>query len=104
MDPNTLRALKGSIAKWEAIVDGTGVDNGPDNCPLCQLFRNASGNRVRCDGCPVAMHTGETGCHGTPYDAYEEEENLGDLSDGEMKNLAAAELSFLKSLLPKDAT
>jgi hypothetical protein len=38
MDEKTLEALKGSIRKWEAIVDGTGEDDGADNCPLCHMF------------------------------------------------------------------
>jgi len=103
MDAETLEALKGSIAKWEAIVAGTGVDNGPENCPLCQRFRDATGRNVTCDGCPVAERVKETGCHGTPYYAYEEANCAGDLTDEEMKPLAQAELDFLKSLLPRQA-
>jgi len=37
MDIETLKALKGSIKKWERIVEGTGVDEGADNCPLCEI-------------------------------------------------------------------
>jgi len=38
VDAKALEALKGSIKKWERIVEGTGVDEGADNCPLCELF------------------------------------------------------------------
>src|SRR5262245_41236356 len=33
MDDETLEALNGSIAKWQAIVGGTGEDEGAENCP-----------------------------------------------------------------------
>lgn len=38
MNSRTLKALKGSIRKWERICNGTGEDRGPRNCPLCELF------------------------------------------------------------------
>lgn len=38
MEAETLIALQGSIAKWQAIVDGTGTEQGPANCPLCLKF------------------------------------------------------------------
>lgn len=99
MSSDTLAALKGSITKWRAIVAGAGVDRGPDNCPLCQRFRDVTNGKVTCDGCPVAERAGEPGCQGTPYDAYESARLSGDLSDEEMKPLAQAELDFLISLL-----
>ena len=38
-DPKTLRALKGSITKWNKIVKSTKAeDKGTANCPLCKLF------------------------------------------------------------------
>jgi hypothetical protein len=33
-----MKALDGSIEKWRKIVAGTGTDEGPDNCPLCQRY------------------------------------------------------------------
>lgn len=90
MDKRTLKALKGSIKKWEKIVDGTGTDKGPDNCPLCKLFFDSTD----CLGCPVNNATGKTGCRGTPYDDY---------SLAADKHVPAlAELDFLKSLLPQN--
>lgn len=90
MTPETLTALRGSIAKWEAIVNGTGQDKGTKNCPLCQMFFNVTGN---CDGCPVKESSGQSGCDGTPYDHY----------DRDMPEIAEEELEFLKSLLPEEA-
>lgn len=63
-DKETLEALDGSIAKWEAIVNGTGGDIGPENCPLCQLFFY---QEQTCLGCPVRDSTDFTQCLGTPY-------------------------------------
>lgn len=57
----TKNALEGSIHKWEQILAGAGVDDGINNCPLCQLFDN-------CRGCPVD-YTGHTGCSGE-YSAW----------------------------------
>lgn len=106
MDERTLAALKGSIAKWEAIVADEGEDSGPNNCPLCQLFHPAhggKGNPVDCGGCPVREATGQMGCGGTPYDTYEVLTVDGD--DDDVEAIAAAaqeELEFLRSLLPAD--
>lgn len=32
------RAVLGSARKWRNIADGTGLDEGPNNCPLCRIF------------------------------------------------------------------
>lgn len=88
MNAETLTALRGSIAKWRAIVAGTGINRGPSDCPLCKLFFFVR----RCVGCPVFERTGETGCGGTPYSDYEK--------NGELE-VAKAELDFLISLLPE---
>jgi len=95
MDKQTLKALKGSIKKWQKIVDGTGTDKGVDNCPLCELFWYSPNF---CDGCPVAERTGRPECEGTPYRDYRHA--VAD-EDGESpKTYAVKELEFLKSLLP----
>lgn len=100
----TLTALRGSIAKWEAIVDGTGIDDGCNNCPLCQKFNGEVLGRDDgppeedhegawvCRGCPVAMATNRDHCGGSPYTSY--------CVDGKTSSRALAELNFLKSLLP----
>jgi hypothetical protein len=102
MDERTRKALEGSITKWEAIVDGTGVDRGSGNCPLCQEFLDGPGTTLstECVGCPVAQNTGQKHCEGTPYRdwwhytagvAYPDEKALA---------FAQAEVDYLKSLLP----
>jgi hypothetical protein len=106
MPAETLEALRGSIAKWEAIVEGHGLEHGPDDCPLCQLFHfsyRKDGQRT-CVGCPVMHRTGNSLCAGSPYDDYSaaEEEDEDD-SEARMTWAAKAELDFLKSLLPREA-
>jgi hypothetical protein len=102
MDALTLKALRGSIAKWEAIVAGTGDDKGHLNCSLCQIFHTLyrdDADSASCSGCPVFERTGETFCDGTPYGDYINAFDLG-AGPGEIDRLAQAELDFLRSLLP----
>lgn len=98
-----LQALKGSIRKWKLIVDGKGVDNGGDNCPLCQKYRE-----FYCEKCPVMKATEETSCDGSPYENWmwfsvraRKPGLLPKVVDVNTRNAAKAELAFLKSLLPK---
>ena len=101
MDHKTLKALKGSIRKWELIVAGKGVDRGESNCPLCKLFAHAP-NYCRC--CPVMEETGQESCIGSPYDTWA---HTGfwtpnkKITDDESAIAAVLELEFLKALLPK---
>jgi hypothetical protein len=101
MNAKTLRALKGSIKKWEKIAAGKGVDEGPDNCPLCKLFWSEN---FDCKGCPVSARAGMGGCRGTPYDewalAVEFKDDLK-ADTPRLKAIARKELRFLRSLLPK---
>ena len=105
MDARTLTALKGSIAKWEAIVAGTGKDLGTENCPLCEEFYQKPLART-CSGCPVAVKTGAQFCDDTPYVKYHRllagiaEDNDEPLNTPVLTAAAQAELDFLKSLLP----
>jgi hypothetical protein len=96
MDVETLEALKGSIAKWEAIVDGTGYDAGAINCPLCKVFRRVTADGAKCGACPVKARSGFHGCKGTPYEDVERAREPMDEAAA-----ALAELNFLKSLLPE---
>ena len=103
MDAATLEALKGSIAKWEAIVAGTGEDEGPDNCPLCQMFNYSSDldyedDDTSCLQCPVYLNTGQRFCHGSPYQGFADSDD----DSPEEAQAAVAELAFLKSLLPQE--
>ena len=106
MNKQTLKALKGSIKKWEAIVVGVGLDHGADNCPLCARFISRG-----CKGCPVMEKTCEDLCELSPYqdwldEQYQSEQYLDELAppfvanSNARRSLARAELRFLKSLLP----
>ena len=110
MDEKTLEALKGSIRKWEKIVDGTGIDDGNDNCPLCHLFLNDW-----CEKCPVFQKNNQEFCSHTPYSQWnrhhdDRHQKWEENEDGyriigkcrTCKKLAREELEFLQSLLPKD--
>ena len=102
MNPETLKALRGSIRKWRAIVAGTGDDLGVHNCPLCQRFfgpRSLFPCELQATGekCPVYERTGKCGCEGSPYDQWDE----ADIDTPESEAAAKAELDFLISLLPK---
>ena len=98
MEAETLEALKGSIAKWEAIVAGTGKDDGPTNCPLCLLFHpDYREGGKGCDGCPVT-NAGHRGCSNDEYAEFCEAEEEG--RKERMSEAAKGELDFLKGLLP----
>jgi hypothetical protein len=102
-----LKALDGSIKKWEQIVASTdAIDHGWRNCPLCTLFNNATkhGNGV-CRGCPVRDNTGDLYCDSSPYADWADHmaaHNSRDWSRiadcAECSRLALAELLYLQSL------
>ena len=109
MNAKTLTALKGSIKKWEAIVMGTGKDDGASNCPLCQEYGKSC-----CLGCPVSAASRYCGCLDTPYASWEElmddegvdhPRSIADVSSDKVplaRSYAEAELKFLQSLLPTE--
>lgn len=69
MNKRTIKAIIGSIAKWDLIAQGISVNKGSENCPLCELFRNATFVHItnRCVGCPVYEKVAAPGCVHTPY-------------------------------------
>ena len=86
MNATILKALKGSIKKWEGVVRGTVIDYGASNCPLCKLFYF----KKDCTGCPVRKKTGHEACRKSPFVNWR------------MRVIGAQEeLDFLKSLLPR---
>lgn len=101
MNYKTLKALRGSIKKWEGIVAGTKEDQGPSNCPLCTMFYWQDND---CQGCPVMERTGKPYCAGTPHLLWERSFKLSQpmkpYNDRTFR-LAKKELAFLKTLLPK---
>lgn len=115
MDAKTLEALRGSIEKWEKIAAGTGLDMANTNCPLCQLFRSDVYSDTACHGCPVMERTGHQVCDKSPYKEFAAlkspdvkyfrskwKRGYRAVSD-KAKEVALAELDFLKSLLPSEA-
>ena len=98
MDAKTLEALKGSIEKWEGRAAGTWLQPNTMNCPLCQLFNTAedptNDDYSGCSGCPVYAFTGNKYCADTPCEQY--------YNDLDGPKIAAAEVAFLKSLLPPE--
>ena len=105
MNAKTLKALKGSIEKWEKIVNETGKDSGWTNCPLCDLFLHSED----CRHCPIFEKTNQSYCKNTPYTTWEaHQEKKHDeefppyiIQCPTCKKLAQKEVDFLKSLLPK---
>lgn len=110
LKPKVLKALQGSIKKWEDILTGKIAERGANNCPLCQMFVVKTGE---CDGCPVYKNTGEESCEGTPYTEHwrgaEREAGASGasriakefaLTDRQIV-AARKELDYLRSLLPK---
>ena len=114
MNSETLKALEGSIKKWEKIVESTEEkDRGVENCPLCRLFYNDFSEDEDCMGCPVKEKTGMYGCIGSPYQDWKNHyKNSHGVEFGEGTSrhkdcpeclrLAKAELEFLRGLLPRE--
>lgn len=100
----TMEALEGAIKKWEKIYAGVGIDEGVDNCPLCELFDDA----YDCIGCPVDYVTNE-GCQGGPYsDWYWHHRFSHDSANhpfiiecAKCTEIALSMVNYLKSLRPK---
>ena len=82
---DNIKLIQKSIAKWEAIRDGKGVDQGPYNCPLCAEYYWYK----ECVGCPIREHTGEACCINTPYEKWTNHHD---------------ELHFLESIFAKEIT
>jgi len=84
-----------SIWKWEFVLkymrESRCVisDEGMHTCALCQVYYGRM-----CKGCPIAHHTGDQYCGGTPYDDFVAAKTLG-----EHIVHAEDELEFLKDLL-----
>lgn len=55
-----IKAIKGSIAKWDLIAHGVIADRKSTNCPLCKEFY--------CYECPVYSKTKREQCSNTPYE------------------------------------
>ena len=107
MDRKIHEALKKTIKKWESISDGIGIDEGHDNCALCELL-------VHCAYCPVRLETHASNCINSPYADWSYHQSTVHRRNGmkhdtprfclcsRCRQLAIEELEFLKSLLPKE--
>ncbi|MCK5607078.1 hypothetical protein KAR91_34660 [Candidatus Pacearchaeota archaeon] len=102
-DQKTITAIEGTVKKWQNIMAG-GVDEGYNNCPLCEEF-------YRCLECPIKAKTGEVECDKTPYrdwvSHWERKHRKGDITKEKTircsicAGLAYQELDFLENLLKK---
>ncbi len=108
MKPKTLKALKGSIVKWERILRSPKAhDRGADNCALCEIFLKND-----CIKCPVRNATERNECLDspwTPWAIHQDNAHSRCFSPyfrepfcKECMRLAKKELAFLESLLPKE--
>jgi len=103
MTEKALKALRGSIKKWEKIVNGKGEDNAAANCPLCEEFLEEN-----CVECPIAIITVPF-CEASPYvdwcthqyDIHNKIRTPHIVICPRCKKLAGKELKFLQKLLPK---
>lgn len=104
MNPETREALEKSIQHWERLSTGNRQQDeipGRLNCALCVLFWRSEDAGISCRGCPVQERTGFNCCRGTPYadvSDFWDSEDPELLDTSEFRELAKAELEFLKSL------
>jgi hypothetical protein len=108
MNKKTLAALKKSIRHWEDNLKkakaGMAFSFDGSDCDLCA-------SHPRCVGCPVKDRSGQTGCHGTPWEgikghycSFKHKCDFGHVITHPCQTcveLVQKELDFLKSLLPK---
>lgn len=63
-------AIDKSIEKWREIELKGGVDNGSDNCALCEKYADGGDDYCMCYKCPVFLETGNDNCQGTPFELW----------------------------------
>jgi hypothetical protein len=106
MNAETLKALRASIAKWEANAKApTPEDYKVDSldCPLCALFWDN-----QCYRCPVFERTGQPYCRDTPYTVALHAKNVwsvvpkSKICKDDAHSCARDEVDFLRSLLPSE--
>jgi len=113
MNKEVIKAIEGSIAKWDLIAQGIGINQGGYNCPLCKMFSDLNYENLGvCDNCPVYLKTGFIQCFRTPYYDFvdatwgpfdtrtlpEMENEVGPVCDA-----CEREIEFLIGLLPEKA-
>jgi hypothetical protein len=85
------KPLTVTIRKWQSIVEGKGIDEGPNNCALCEAYQHHN-----CRECPVQQYTGYPYCLWTPYANFVQAKMAK--NETSMKECALEELQFLKRL------
>lgn len=96
--------LAEGMGKFARIREGSGNDEGPDNCALCEEYFDDG----KCNGCPIMDKTGLVRCLDTPYPAWEEHQSIEHDSDfkdmriyddcPQCKALSMKEFNFLAAL------
>ena len=85
---------------WQACQEGRLVaDGGVKTCGLCSLYYY--GHSEECEDCPINT-AGYPGCRGTPYDAYRQAVESGDLEVA--THAARRELVFLRRFNRREAS
>lgn len=111
MTQKVVKALEGSICKWNDVGMGFGKENGYEDCPLCTLFYISHD----CYGCPISTEMRMAYCEGTPYVQWQRmwtkynpdcmSVPLEQVRDPEFKTVIAEivedEIIYLLELLPK---
>ena len=106
MTPETLTALKDSIAHWTRLTDGTereGEEPYADDCALCTMFYDSDDDDV-CVSCPIRLRTGRRGCRGSPYLPAERKWKgwkYGTGSEATFREAAADMRDYLIDLIPE---
>lgn len=70
MKPETLEALRASIAHWESNAnakDWSEFSYAPEDCALCARFTCGVCERDDGELCPIRKASGRRSCYNTPY-------------------------------------
>ncbi len=94
-----IKLTRGSIKKWESVKDGTIMELGGNNCPLCREYIYRL--QIGCKECPIYLRTGKVNCFGTPYEDWGVCDNGCDEYPycDECNDVIGKELKFLHELL-----
>ena len=111
-----IKALKSSILHWERMRDnkrrkmGTSITSpleapGSDCCACCKLYNNKGSAGIKCNHCPIYLHTGRVYCQATPFDeasAVFDEEWRSPVFRAKAQKMIKFMENVLKSGIPKE--
>lgn len=112
MKPETLKALKKSIAHWKRMATDPKCKESPYNhhCALCERFSDRIsdlGSRTcsrkgigATEDCPVKIRAGQPYCSNTPWLDASLLHRARELHWNQWQTAARKEIAFLESLLP----